>query len=201
MGESQVKVVAEAEGPKRRFVVSFPISSSVVEYADSQSAVLSPIATKLFGFPWTQSVKVGPNYVEVSKQEWIEWSALEEPLVGLITEHFEEQLSRQSKVEENRKPTVASGRDLEADPLAIRVQAVLDEEINPAVAAHGGFIRLVEIKNNSAYLHMGGGCQGCGMKDVTLKQGVMTTLQSRIPELTGVFDITDHSQGSNPYYS
>ena len=81
-----------------------------------------------------------------------------------------------------------------------KVQKILDEMINPAVAGHGGFVDLLDVKENVVYLRLGGGCQGCGMVNVTLKQGIETTLKEEIPQLAGVIDQTDHAGGSNPYY-
>lgn len=85
-------------------------------------------------------------------------------------------------------------------PLADRVTQVLEEQVNPAVAAHGGAAQLVSVDGTIAYLRLSGGCQGCGMATVTLKQGIEKTLMEAIPELTEVVDITDHQSGSNPYY-
>jgi Fe/S biogenesis protein NfuA len=85
--------------------------------------------------------------------------------------------------------------------LADRVRHVLDSEINPQIAAHGGRVSLVEIANdNIVVLRFGGGCHGCGMADVTLKQGIETTLRSRLPEIAEVRDATDHTSGHDPYY-
>jgi len=81
-----------------------------------------------------------------------------------------------------------------------RIQKILDEMINPAVASHGGWVELLDVKANIAYLKLGGGCQGCGMVNVTLKQGIETTLKEEIPQLVGVIDQTDHAGGNNPYY-
>ncbi|HJO25441.1 MAG: iron-sulfur cluster assembly accessory protein [bacterium] len=85
------------------------------------------------------------------------------------------------------------------DPLAVRVQQVLDDEINPGVAAHGGRVALMNVENHRVFIRFGGGCQGCGQADVTLKDGVVATLTSRIPEIAEVIDTTDHSAGENPY--
>jgi len=86
------------------------------------------------------------------------------------------------------------------DPIAIKVQHVLDEQINPAVADHGGFVMLLDVKDDTAYIQLGGGCQGCGMANVTLKQGVEVMIQRAVPEIKNVVDSTDHASGSNPYY-
>ncbi len=81
-----------------------------------------------------------------------------------------------------------------------QVQKILDEMINPAIAGHGGFVDLLDVKENLVYLRLGGGCQGCGMVNVTLKQGIEATLKEEIPQIAGVIDQTDHAGGNNPYY-
>ncbi len=89
--------------------------------------------------------------------------------------------------------------DLEG-PLPDRVRMLLDTEINPAIAAHGGRVRLVDVRDRQVYLAFGGGCHGCGMVDVTLKQGIERRIREAVPEIVGVVDTTDHSAGENPYY-
>jgi Fe/S biogenesis protein NfuA len=85
-------------------------------------------------------------------------------------------------------------------PIAERVQQVLTEQVNPAIAGHGGSAELVSVDDTVAYLRLMGGCQGCGMAQVTLKHGIERILMDAIPELTAVEDVTDHSSGENPFY-
>ncbi len=86
-------------------------------------------------------------------------------------------------------------------PLEDRINYVLYNEINPSLASHGGVVSLEEIVDDSiAVLKFGGGCQGCGMVDVTLKEGVEKTLVEQVPGLTGVRDVTDHSNRENAYF-
>ena len=87
------------------------------------------------------------------------------------------------------------------DPLAQKVQDVLDAHINPGVASHGGNVSLEGVKDGVAYIRFGGGCQGCGAADVTLKQGVDRIIREQVPEVTRVSDATDHDAGENPYYA
>ena len=82
----------------------------------------------------------------------------------------------------------------------LAVQRVLDEEINPGVALHGGHIALIDVQDDTAYIRLEGGCQGCGMADVTLKQGVEGAIKEAVPEIATVLDVTDHAEGTNPYY-
>ncbi|MBN2112789.1 MAG: NifU family protein [Acidimicrobiia bacterium] len=85
-------------------------------------------------------------------------------------------------------------------PLEARVSAVLDHEINPSIAGHGGFAQLAEVEGSDVYLSLGGGCQGCGMAQVTLRQGIEVALRHWCPEVGAVLDVTDHASGENPYY-
>lgn len=80
------------------------------------------------------------------------------------------------------------------------MEKLLEEEINPMVAGHGGFITLIDIKDNRVYLEFGGGCKGCGMIDVTLKQGVEVMVKENLPSILEILDVTDHANGTNPYY-
>ena len=82
----------------------------------------------------------------------------------------------------------------------VEVRRLLDEEINPSVAMHGGHISLIDIKDDTVYIRLEGGCQGCGMADVTLKQGVEVTIKNALPSIKAVLDTTDHAEGLNPYY-
>lgn len=97
------------------------------------------------------------------------------------------------------KPMTAPAGDL-SDPLAQRVLEVLDTQVNPSIAAHGGRADLVSVDAGTAYLRLSGGCQGCGLAQVTLSQGIEVALREEIPELVGVVDVTDHAGGSNPYF-
>ena len=86
------------------------------------------------------------------------------------------------------------------DPVAARVQEVLDRQINPSVAAHGGYVELLEVRDGAAYVQLGGGCQGCAQVDVTLRQGIEVAIKAAVPQVTQVIDTTDHAAGLNPYF-
>jgi Fe/S biogenesis protein NfuA len=87
------------------------------------------------------------------------------------------------------------------DPLAIRVQKVIDEFINPGVAGHGGWVVLHDFKEQRAYVEMGGGCQGCGMAAVTLRAGIEKAILEAVPEVKEIIDVTAHEEGEDPYYA
>jgi Fe/S biogenesis protein NfuA len=86
-------------------------------------------------------------------------------------------------------------------PLADRVRAVLDAQVNPSIAAHGGQINLVDVQSTEIFLEMSGGCQGCALSRMTLRQGVEKMLRQSVPEITAVHDVTDHAGGQNPYFN
>ena len=94
----------------------------------------------------------------------------------------------------------ASSAGADAGSLRTRVEAILEKDINPAIAAHGGWIELVDVQGTELYLHMGGGCQGCAQSAATLRMGVEQQIKAAVPEVTAIHDQTDHSAGSNPYF-
>ena len=86
------------------------------------------------------------------------------------------------------------------DPVARAVQDVIDTQINPGVGSHGGMVTLVDVRDGTAFMRFGGGCQGCAAVDVTLKQGVETAVRNAVPAIQAIVDVTDHEAGANPYY-
>lgn len=97
-------------------------------------------------------------------------------------------------------PRIEPGSSQASGPIADRVAAILSEQINPAIAMHGGFAELVKVEGASVFLRLGGGCQGCGMASVTLRQGIERALRSAVPDIEEIIDVTDHASGDNPYY-
>ena len=116
-----------------------------------------------------------------------------ENLQGAIIDYVEDLNSSGFKVDNPNTPTWDN-------PKAQAIQQLIDERINPAVASHGGQIDLLDVTDDSIYIHMGGGCQGCGMANVTLKHGIEGMIQEHFPEIKHIIDTTDHASGENPYY-
>ncbi len=100
---------------------------------------------------------------------------------------------------EGAVPASRAAASAPTGPIADRVREVLDGQVNPAIAAHGGLISLVDVEDTDIYVEMSGGCQGCALSRMTLRQGVERMLREAVPELTAVHDITDHASGENPY--
>lgn len=95
---------------------------------------------------------------------------------------------------------VPIGEGVADGPLADRVKHVIEMQVNPAIASHGGRVRLIEVRGDVVYLEMMGGCQGCGMAAVTLAQGIRRILMETVPEIRDIVDVTNHEAGTNPYY-
>ena len=107
-------------------------------------------------------------------------------------------------VENPNSPSPAVGAGIKPEdftgPLEQRVAQVLDQVVNPAIAMHGGRADLVAVEDDTVYVQLSGGCQGCGLASVTLTQGIEVSIREAIPEIARVVDTTDHAAGSNPYY-
>jgi Fe/S biogenesis protein NfuA len=87
-----------------------------------------------------------------------------------------------------------------SSPTAQKILEILEQEVNPQIAMHGGWAELVAFDSGTAYVRMSGGCQGCGLAKVTLSQGIAVAIQEAVPEVLDIVDVTDHASGSNPYY-
>jgi Fe/S biogenesis protein NfuA len=99
------------------------------------------------------------------------------------------------------RPDPLSGKHLElTGSVAEQVEQLLRDQINPALASHGGFAELKGVEGDKVYVTMGGGCQGCAVSAMTLRDGIARSIKEAIPEITEVIDTTDHDAGENPYY-
>jgi len=141
----------------------------------------------------------------VKEEDAANFARIDSPLVGVystpehlaraeaaLIDYIDEGPSSGFKVTRERK----EGDNL----LATQIQEIIDTEINPAVAMHGGHITVLDVEDKKVFVQMGGGCAGCGMADVTLKSGVQARLQQLDPDIE-VVDTTDHASGANPYYA
>ncbi len=175
-------------------------------YERDDDAVEAPLAQALFGVEGVNSVLLESAVVTVFMDEEAEWDPIIEKVPEVITNHLEAGLPA---VEGQEKPAEAKkfnfgfrqASDRPREEQMRIVQDLLDKEINPAVASHGGFFSLIDVKDDTVYVQLGGGCQGCGMVDVTLRQGVEQRMKEVLPEMVALVDTTDHASGNNPYYS
>ena len=164
-----------------KFVASRPISDSNAEFTAANETERSPLAAKLFGFPWTSGVFIGSNFVAVTKQEWVDWDVLAEPLAGLIREHLH-----------NDEPVllaeteITNDEDVNDSPLIKGIKQALNREIRPVVALDGGDVVFAKLDDNILYLQMKGACAGCPSSSATLKQGIEVRIRELFPEITEV---------------
>lgn len=168
-----------------RFVTNRQLTETPTEFKKAADAVSAPLARKLFGFPWTDSVYIGHDFVAVTKQEWVDWETLAEPLAGLIQEHLE----RGEIVMQPRAETAAVAADSNDSPDVQKIKAILDREIRPAVALDGGDIVFHGFEDGVVSLHMKGACSGCPSSTMTLKQGIEARLKNEIPSVREVISI------------
>ena len=115
--------------------------------------------------------------------------------MGNILSHY---VNEVTAVRDFRDAIPKPGLDSEE---AKEVLKVLEEKINPSVAGHGGHVTLIDLKDDIAFIRLEGGCQGCGMADATLKNGIEVEIKGAVPTITSVLDVTDHAEGLNPYYA
>ena len=194
MAEQEIKITGEpsTSGDRCKFTVDRPLlPNESAFFAKRSDASLSPLADELLGLAGVESVLVADNTVSVSSAHPVDWPAL--GIGNVIRKHIR-----------SGQPIVSASyfEDLPSEgDLKWAIGDLLEREINPAVAAHGGFVELIDVKKNNVYLRLGGGCQGCGAADVTLKQGIEKAIRDLVPRVGEILDTTDHAAGRNPYYS
>lgn len=161
-------------------------------FANQEAAKLSPLAARIFSVPVVQNVLIADNQITVTKSGFDPWPAIGKQIGAKIREHIN---AGDPAVSEE----FVRGIPPEAE-IRKKIQRLLEREINPALGMHGGWVQLIDVKKNSVYLRLGGGCQGCGAADMTLKQGIEKSIRDMIPEVGEILDTTDHAAGRNPYY-
>ena len=191
--DREIRITAEPVDDRRcRFVVSEPLlEGGARRFASAEEAAGSPLAEALFGVPGISEIVVSGGTVTLTKNSPAPWQALGKQVGAAIRGA----LAAGAPAVAPAAPT--SSADDEA--LYGRVADLFETEINPAVARHGGVVELIDVQDAMVLLRMGGGCQGCGMADVTLRQGIEVLLKERVPEIKGIADVTDHAAGTNPY--
>ena len=186
-----------------RFSSNVALTDMPSEFKSAQETLTSPLARKLFGFPWTAGVFIGRDFVTVTKQDWVDWETLAEPLAGLISEHLER--GEVVIVKADSSGAIAGGltgssnNNGSADSNVVNVgdstavqaiKRVINEEIRPAVAQDGGDVAFSRFEDGVVYLFMQGSCAGCPSATMTLKMGIETRLKDAVPEVREVVSLT-----------
>src|SRR5438105_310398 len=152
-----------------------------------------PLAEKLFEIEGVNRVELIGHLLVVTKSRDGAWEEIREQVEAVLTAYFVSGLAlTREQVEERMMLVGRSPRE--------KIQYLIDHQINPGVATHAGFVELVDVKDETVYIRLGGGCQGCGAADFTLRQGIESIIRREVPEIRRILDITDHAAGTNPYY-
>lgn len=200
MAQPPLTVTAEPLDEARcKFIVNRQVVSQpgvVQKYGSATEAAQSPVAQAVLAVPGICEVTLSSNVVTAKKAGDLPWSALE-PQVRYAIDTALHQAAPGSP-----GPSAPSASDaLDDDTIYDTVSRLFDSQINPAVAQHGGRVDLIDVQEGVVVVRMMGGCQGCGMANVTLRQGIEAALRRTIPAVREVKDITDHSAGTNPYFA
>jgi Fe-S cluster biogenesis protein NfuA len=196
--DEALRITAEpVDNHRCKFVVSQPLhAAGVRRFASAAEAKGSPLAEAIFAIPagGVTEVIVSGNIVTVVKDNPAPWQAVGKAVGAAI------RAAAASGAPAVATKTAPPAGTVDDDALYERVARLFDEQVNPMVARHGGRVELIDVQDAVVMLRMGGGCQGCGMADVTLRQGIEGMLAQHIPEVRGIVDITDHTSGANPYF-
>jgi Fe-S cluster biogenesis protein NfuA len=191
----EIKITGEPSraGDQCRFVVDRPVlpDASAFFATPAEARGSSPLAEELLAIPGVASVLLADNVVTVGAAHAADWPAL--GIGRVIRKHLGSGAPVVAPDFFDRLPS-------EGD-LKWAIQDLFEREINPAVGQHGGWVELIDVKRNNVYIRLGGGCQGCGAADVTLKQGIERAIRDLAPAVGEILDTTDHASGRNPYYS
>lgn len=188
----RIRAQASASDPQvMGFVLDAPVQPG--RSGRFEGAGDAPLSRALFSVPGVRRVEVSGATIWVKKRENADWSALKPAIAASI----------RTTLDETDAPLGHGGAD-EADPdsgLLAEVEALLDRQVNPAVAAHGGHISAEKVEDGSVFLRMSGGCQGCAASAATLRQGVERMLRAALPQIREIVDVTDHGAGTAPFYA
>ena len=195
MSQAEISITGEPISDTTcRFTVARPVyPDKSFAFLDREAAESSPLAQRLFEIDGITRVLISHEQVTINKAAQADWPVIGKSIGTAIRDHL---ASDDLAVSDAAWENVPS-----SDEIREQVQHVLDTEINPSVAGHSGVIKLIDVKENQVFIQMGGGCQGCGQADVTLKVGIENAIRAAIPGVGDILDVTDHAAGRNPYYS
>ena len=189
----EIKIRGEptADPQKCRFVLDHDVlSRASVTFKRDSDTEKAPLARKLLKLPYIAEVNVTGQVVTLTGDNVESWPAIGKEIGGIIREQL---MSGEPAITEE-------AMDVGNSDIFNEVNQLLKDDVNPSIASHGGVITLQSISDGKAYVTMGGGCQGCSMSSVTLKQGVESYIVAKVDGVNELVDITNHSEGENPYY-
>lgn len=180
-----------------RFIVSRPVFEEdwTFQFRSPADAPGSALIEALFGVEGVGDVKIHRDTFTITKTIPDPWPKLAGRLIPVL----KEQLSAQTPVLDASRREAMKTAPLDAEVPAI-IQELLERSINPALASHGGWVKLRRVEGQDVYVEMGGGCQGCASSRATMKFGIERAIREAVPQVRNVIDATDHDAGVNPYY-
>jgi Fe-S cluster biogenesis protein NfuA len=176
-----------------RFTVNRTLHIGTASFDNTIQAAQSLLAQKLFAIEGITRVQLIGHLLVLSKSSRREWEELIKQVEEILQAFLVSGFALSQEHVEHRMMLIGKATKE-------KVQYLLAHEINPGIAAHAGVVELIDVKDNNVYIRLGGGCQGCGAADFTLRQGIEAILRKEIPEILQVLDVTDHAAGMNPYY-
>lgn len=194
-----IRITAEpdAHGRSCKFLIDRPLYEGTAYIGTKEMAAHSPLAARVLGVPGVKAVLIGGNLLTATADSPLDdWRPTAKQIAVQIREHLR---SGDPAVRDSYK-TAAGGSAHEAD-IRRKITETLDTRINPAIAAHGGTISLVDVRGTAVFVQMSGGCQGCASSTATLRLGVENAIREVCPEVTEIVDVTDHAAGASPYYA
>ncbi len=190
--EIRIRGEPTADPQKCRFVLdSEVLSRASVSFTSESDTENAPLAKKLLDLPYIAGVNISGQVVTLTGDNIESWPAVGKEIGGVIREQIK---SGEPAVTEE---VMSAGNSVLFD----QVNELIKNDVNPSIASHGGIITLHSVKDGKAYVTMGGGCQGCSASSVTLKQGVESYIVAKVDEINEIVDLTNHSEGVNPYYT
>jgi Fe-S cluster biogenesis protein NfuA len=191
---TEIKIMAEPQMDPNvcKFMVNQPVFEGVVNCTGKDMAKGSPFLEALFAIDGVSRVMVSGGTITVAKNSKEEWGDLARKVGVAIRDTMK---AGGTMIAPDIKDKIPSNEELRE-----KIQKVIDDELNPGLGMHGGSVELIDIQGTTVFMSMSGGCQGCAAASYTLKHGIEQILKSRVPEVTEIVDVTDHSAGVDPYY-
>ncbi len=191
-----IKAEPSRDNEQCKFMVNRPLfEGHSWLFSNFKRAAGSPLAEAIFSVDSVDTVLVHDSTAVVTKtgaKGISDWQALAKEVGSALRQALEADESLISKEILDQIPS--------EDVVRNQIQKVIDTEVNPGVAGHGGRITLTQVEGNTVTIEMGGGCQGCSAADLTLKQGIHNSFRMAVPYVGAIYDETDHAAGVNPYY-
>ena len=178
-------IVQETPNPQvLKFIFKDKFTDSIAEFDSIDSArSISPLSAQLLGFPWVKKVFIGENFISITKEDWVEWDPVKDPLLHLLKQTSKKDIlniQKTSPIKESNSSNTEIVR---------KIQDILKREIQPAVQMDGGFIQFDHYEDGKVYLKMQGACSGCPSAEWTLKQGIEQRLKRDLPQILEVISI------------